>query len=144
MRKFFVLGLMSVCVLMVSAQNQERGQRGLNEEDRAKRYEELKKNLKLTDVQVDSLKAIDAEFLAKMRGQRGRQQNQSDADREKRREEMRKMNEKRTERIKAVLTEEQYKKYTEDVQVRRQRGGEGRPGGGQGRSGGQNRGGGQQ
>lgn len=141
MKKFFVLGLMCMCALMATAQNQERGRRaGMSEEERAKWYEELKKDLKLTGKQVDSLKVIDTEFQTKMREMRvsrDQQENQSEADRTKRREEMQKMNEKRTARIKAVLTEDQYKKYEEKSQARRQRGGgEGRPGGGQGRSGG--------
>lgn len=107
---------------MVSAQRP--GGRGMSAEERAKRYEELKKELSLNDQQVDSLKAIDQEFFTKMRDVREKNGN----DREKNREEMRSLMDKRGERVKTVLTDEQYTKYQKIESERRQRG-PGRQGG---------------
>jgi Skp family chaperone for outer membrane proteins len=119
MKKFLVFGCMFMFAFMASAQNRGSG-RGPG--DMEKRYEELKKNLNLNDQQVDSLKVIDQEFFTKMREQREKKGN----DREKGREEMRKMGEQRDERVKTILTEEQFTKYKELENQRRQRGPGGR------------------
>lgn len=124
MKRIFVVGFMLMFAFVVAAQ--ERG-RGMSEEDRAKRYEQLKTDLGLNDQQVDSLKAIDTAFFTKMREQREK----SGGDRDAMRADMQKMNEERNERVKAILSEEQYKKYVEAESQRRQRGpgGSGGPGG---------------
>jgi ribosomal protein L29 len=103
---------------MVSAQNREGRGRGMSDEDRTKRYEELKKELSLNDQQVDSLKVIDQELFTKMREIREK----NGDDREKNREEMRTLMDKRSERVKTILTEEQYTKYQKIEGERRQRG----------------------
>ncbi|MDR1222454.1 MAG: hypothetical protein LBL07_06195 [Tannerella sp.] len=123
MKKIFAAVCMLMLTFMVSAQNQ--GGRGMSEEERAKRYDELKKELSLTDQQVDSLKAIDQELFTKMREVREK----NGDNREKNREDMRKLTDKRNERVKAILTEEQYTKYQKMEEQRRQR----NPGGGRGR-----------
>ncbi|MDR1097557.1 MAG: hypothetical protein LBL57_05445 [Tannerella sp.] len=122
MKKIFAAVCMLMLTFMVSAQNQ--GGRGMSEEERAKRYDELKKELSLTDQQVDSLKAIDQELFTKMREVREK----NGDNREKNREDMRKLTDKRNERVKAILTEEQYTKYQKMEEQRRQR----NPGGGGG------------
>lgn len=122
MKKIFAVSCMLMLAFMVSAQRP--GGRGMSAEERAKRYEELKKELSLNDQQVDSLKAIDQEFFTKMRDVRERNGN----DREKNREEMRSLMDKRGERVKTVLTDEQYTKYQKIESERRQRG-PGRQGG---------------
>lgn len=121
MKKILVLGCLFMFAFMVSAQNRGGGQ---GPGDMDKRYEELKKKLSLNDQQVDSLKVIDQEFFTKMREQREK----NGGDREKGREEMKKMGEQRDERVKTILTDEQFTKYKEMENQRRQRG----PGGKQG------------
>jgi ribosomal protein L29 len=116
---FFLLSCMFMFAFMVSAQGP--GGRGVSDEERAKQYEELKKELTLSDQQVDSLRAIDREFFTKMREARERNGN----NREKNRADMTSLTEKRNVRIKTILTEEQYTKYQKIESGRRQR----RPGG---------------
>jgi uncharacterized GH25 family protein len=115
MKKIFVAGCMLMFVFMMSAQGP--GGRGMSEEERAKRYEELKKELILNDQQVDSLKAIDRELFTKMREVREK----NGDNREKIRTEMTSLREKRNERLKKILTEEQYTKYQKIESDRLQR-----------------------
>lgn len=121
MKKILIASCLFMFALVVSAQNRGGGPGG----DMTKRYEEMKKELSLNDQQVDSLKVIDQEFFTKMREQREK----NGDDREKGREEMQKMSEQRNERVKKILTDEQFTKYQEMESQRRQRGG-GRPDGG--------------
>jgi len=107
------------CAMSMSAQDRQ-GRRGGNPEQR---YEQMKKELGLEDAQVDSLKAIDTQFRAEF--QKAREQNGGNGGFNP--EEMQKMNEKRNERVKTILTDEQYTKYLE-LQQSQRRGG---PGGGQ-------------
>ncbi|MDR3250981.1 MAG: hypothetical protein LBT42_04870 [Tannerella sp.] len=122
MKKLFVVSFMLMFAFMVSAQDRQRGG---GQGDMTARYAELKKDLKLSDQQVDSLKAIDTEVFAKMRDLR----EESGGDRDKMRELMTKVNEKRDERVKAILSKEQFDKYKESEAQRRQRGGGGGGGG---------------
>ena len=94
----------------------------MSEEGKANRYETMKKELGLNEIQDDSIKANDKEFFTKMREKREK----NGENREKNRIEMGKMNEQRSERVKAILTEEQYTKYQEMESQRRQRGPGGR------------------
>lgn len=113
MKKILIAGCMFMFAFMISAQNRGGAPGG----DMTKRYEEMKKELSLNDQQVDSLKVIDQEFFTTMREQREKNGN----DREKGREIMQKMNEQRNERVKAILSEEQFTKYQEMENQRRQR-----------------------
>jgi len=105
------------------------GQRGGG----AQRYEQMKKDYNLTDVQVDSIKAIDNELRVEM--QKLREANgDNNGFSEQSRTAMQKINEKRNARYKKILTAEQYKKYEEEQKARmermRQGGGPGGQGGG--------------
>jgi len=122
MKKNVLVAGLLVFALMVSAQQggQRRGQ--MSEEALKQRYEELTKELTLKTAQIDSIKKIDQEFFAKQRVAR---ENAGD-DRGKMREEFTKLRNQQTERIKTVLTAEQFKKYQEyQEKLRERRGGGG-------------------
>jgi hypothetical protein len=128
MKKVFVLSLMLCFVMVVSAQQQQRrgGMGMMNDETLA----ELKKELTLTDKQADSIKVIYADYATAMNSQR----ESIGGDREKMREVMTSLGEKRNQRIKANLSADQFTKFEKWEADRRQRmGGGGRPGGGGGR-----------
>ena len=123
MKKIFVLSFMLMFALIVSAQQRRGGM--MSEEAMAQMYEEMKKELSLTDKQFEDVKAIYTDYYTKMREQR----ESAGGDREKMRELMTSLGEKRNEKIKEVLTAEQFTKYEKMEADRRQRG----PGGGGGR-----------
>jgi hypothetical protein len=126
MRKIFLTGMMSVCMVALMAQtgNANRreggGQRGFNPEQR---YERLKQELKLNDKQLDSLKVAERDLYAglgrpqgqarEQQGQAREQRGENTADAQKRAEEMKKRNEQFEKRLKNFLTEEQIAKYKE-------------------------------
>jgi len=83
----------------------------------AEMIQQYKDSLNLTDVQVDSVKAILKELLPKQMELR---QNQ-DMSREERFARMKEINEERNTRLKAVFTDEQFKKFQEMEERRRQR-----------------------
>ena len=115
MKKIFVVSFMLMFAFIVSAQ--QRG--GMNMDET---YAELKKELSLTDQELEKVKTVYTESMTKMRSQ----MEQVGDDREKRRELMTKVNAERSESLKKVLTEEQFKKYQAWEEKRRQN----RPGGG--------------
>ncbi len=93
----------------------------------AEMIQQYKDSLNLSDLQVDSVKTIFKEFLPKQMELR---QNQ-DMSREERMAKMKEINDQRNARMKAVLTDEQFKKLQEMEERRRQRmmqGGGGRGG----------------
>ena len=134
MKKVFVLSFMLCFAMIVSAQQQQqrRGMGMMTDEA----YAEMKKELALNDKQMDSIKVIYADYSNQMRTQ----SESIGDDREKRRELMTSLTEKRNKRIKANLTADQYTKFEKWEADRRQRGpggagaggGGGRPGGGGG------------
>ncbi|MDR2473633.1 MAG: hypothetical protein LBD53_08775 [Tannerella sp.] len=147
MKRIFSVSLMLLfaCMMSLSAQDQggqrrQGGQGGQGGQGRGgfnseQRYEQLKKDLKLKDAQVDSLKSIDKDRRAEF--QKARDANGGGGgDREAMRAAYQKMNEKYDARVKKVLTAEQYKKYNEQMEAMRQRGGQGGQGGQGGRRGG--------
>jgi hypothetical protein len=85
----------------------------------------LKDSLQLSDKQLDSVSAILQEFQPK---QREIFMDQS-MSREDKMAKIQELNKQRNARLKAVLTEEQMKKYQDMEERRRQRQGAGRPGG---------------
>lgn len=95
---------------------QQRQRERATPEERAKRQvETLTKELKLTDTQKDKVYKIVLKFAE----QQPKQGNSTD--REKRREEMLKIQKQRNDSIKTVLTDEQKKKFDkhlEDMQKR--------------------------
>ncbi|TNF43448.1 MAG: hypothetical protein EP310_04530 [Bacteroidetes bacterium] len=92
-----------------------------------RQMEELKESLELSDDQEKQVSEIITAGFETMRKAREEMQ---DGDREAMREKMQQMREEQTEKIKAVLTEEQFVKYEEIQAERRERMRQG--GGGQG------------
>ena len=119
MKKFFVLSCLLMFAFMVSAQ-QGGGQRGqMSPERLAQRYEQYKKEMNLTDKQLDDIKKIEADYRTKMTAMREK----IGDDREKMREEMTKLRNEQNEKVKPLLKEDQYKKYVELNTFNRQGGG---------------------
>jgi len=126
MKKIFFALFACLLIGAANAQPPGGGGRGQNAEAMIKT---MKDSLNLSDKQVDSIKAIWEEFMPK---QREIFMDQS-MDREAKMVKMREVNEARNARIKAQLTDEQFKKFQEMEERRRQRMGGGRgPGGGGG------------
>ena len=120
MKRIFVVSFLLMFAFMVSAQ-QGGGQRGqMTPERLAQRYEQLKKDLNLTDKQLDDIKKIEADYRTKMTAAREK----AGDDREKMREEMTKLRNEQNAKVKPLLKEDQYAKYVESNQFG------GRPGGG--------------
>ena len=120
MKRFFIAGSILMFALMVSAQNQNQGGQRfrMSEEERMKRYEDMKKEVKMNTAQLDSIKKFDAEFAPKQRELREKYRD----DREKMREESQKLRNQLETKVKKVLNEDQFKKYQEFISQRRQRG----------------------
>jgi Skp family chaperone for outer membrane proteins len=111
MKKIFLIGIMSVCTIALFAQNEnETGRdgrrRGFNPEQR---YERLKKELNLSEQQLDSLKAVEKELFADFR----REAQAKEAKMKKRAEEMKQKGEQLETRLNNFLSEEQITKYKE-------------------------------
>lgn len=106
-----LLLLFAMCATVVNAQRE--GGRGQNLETMKQVY---KDSLQLTDVQLDSVTVITKEFLPK---QREIMMNQ-DMSREDKFAAMKVVNEERNKRLKAVLSDDQFKKLQEMEQRRRQ------------------------
>ena len=109
MKKFFVVSCLLMFTFMVSAQ-QGGGQRGqISPERLAQRYEQYKKEMNLTDKQLDEIKKIEADYRTKTTALREKVGD----DREKMREELTKLRNEQNEKVKPHLKEDQYKKYVE-------------------------------
>jgi hypothetical protein len=89
----------------------------MSEEALKQRYDELTKELTLKPAQLDSIKKIDQEFFAKQRAAREK----AGDDRDQMREEFTKLRNQQTERIKTVLTADQFKKYQDYLEKQRER-----------------------
>jgi len=95
-----------------------------------RQMEELKEGLQLSDDQEKQVREIITAGFETMR--EAREGMQDGGDREAMREKMQQMREEQTQKIKAVLSEEQFTKYEQIQQERRERmrqngGGQGRP-----------------
>ena len=132
MKKIFAVCLMFVFTLAVSAQNQQRGQG--QRPDFTLRYDTMKTELGLKDSQIDSIKKFDQERMTKSRELFEKYPD----DRDKVRAESTKLMDQRNEKVKAVLTKEQYEKFQKFEAARRPFGGgqRGQGGGGGNRGGG--------
>jgi len=120
MKKIFVASCLLMFAFMVSAQ-QGGGQRGqMSPERLAQYYEQMKKDLSLTDKQLDDIKKIEADYRTKMTSAREK----AGDDREKMREEMTKLRTEQNAKVKPLLKEDQYTKYVE-MQTRNRPGGQG-------------------
>jgi hypothetical protein len=113
MKKLFVL-LFAFLTVSVVSNAQQGGGRGMSPEAM---IDALKDSLNLSGKQVDSIKVIFKEFLPKLMEIR---QNQ-DMSREDKMAKSKELNDARNARIKAVLTDDQFKKYQEMEERRRQR-----------------------
>lgn len=124
MKKLFFLLFASLTISAVANAQQGGGRGGQNPEVIA---QGMKDSLQLSDIQVDSVKAIYQEFIPK---QREIFMNQ-DMSREDKMAKLQEFSAALNARLKGVLNEEQYKKYMEMAERRRQRmqQGGGRPGG---------------
>jgi hypothetical protein len=121
MKKIFAAGILLMFAFMVSAQ--QRGGGGqMSPEQQAQRYETLKKDLGLNDTQLAGIKKIEEEYQPKLR----ELFQQYGDDREKMMAERTKLMNERNEKIKPLISAEQYTKYV--AQANQQRG----PGGGGG------------
>ena len=92
--------------------------------DPSKMIEQMVKDLKLTDQQAVDFKKAQDEFMTKMKAER----DAAGDDRSAMREKMQTLRKEMHEKVKTILTEDQYKQYLEKTQ-RGPRGG-GRPGNG--------------
>ena len=119
MKKRIVI-LAGILVLAVSASAQQQGQGGTPEERAKRSAERLTERLSLTPEQVAKVDSIYLAYEKEVQPIREKEW----PDRQARREAMRPFNEKRTEQLKAVLTEEQFKKMQETTRQSRRSGGE--------------------
>ena len=116
--------VMLLFVLQLSAQGPGGG-RGfqMTEDDIKENAKNTAESLKLSDEQAKKVLAIDMEFYNKMQIQRQKMRNAggppADGDREAMRENMMKMRDERNAQYKEVLTEDQYKQFTETQEQRR-------------------------
>lgn len=116
--------VMLLFVLQLFAQGPGGG-RGfqMTEDDIRENAKNTAESLKLSDEQAKKVLAIDMEFYNKMQIQRQKMTNAggppADGDREAMRENMRKMRDERNAKYKEVLTEDQYKQFTETQEQRR-------------------------
>ena len=120
MKKIFVASVLLMFAFMVSAQ-QGQGRGGMSPEQQAQRYETMKKNLSLNDTQLNGIKKLEEEYQPKMMELF---QKYGD-DREKMMQERTKLTNERNEKVKKLISADQYTKY---VEMSQQRG----PGGGGG------------
>jgi len=125
MKKIFVASFLLMFAFMVSAQQgQGRGGGGqMSPEQQAQRYETMKKDLGLNDTQLAGIKKIEEEYQPKLAGLFQTYGN----DREKMMEERTKLTNEMNEKVKPLISAEQYTKF---VGMSNQQGG--RPGGGGG------------
>ena len=94
----------------------------MSPEQQAQRFETMKKDLNLNDTQLDGIKKIEEEYQPKMR----ELFQQYGDDREKMMQERTKLMNERNEKVKPLISAEQYTKYVEMSSQ------QGRPGGGGG------------
>ena len=121
MRKIFAVSILLMFVFIVSAQGRGGGGQ-MSPELQAQRYETMKKDLNLNDTQLAGIKKIEEEYQPKMRALFQQYGN----DREKMMQERTNLMNERNEKVKPLISAEQYTKY---VALSNQ---QGRPGGGGG------------
>lgn len=88
----------------------QRGPRNMDPEKMAERQtEHLQESLNLTDEQMEKVLALNLKYANKFSEERS----QADSDRNARREAMETIQSEREEEMKAILTDEQFQKFTE-------------------------------
>ena len=114
--------VMLLFVLQLSAQGPGRGFQ-MTEDDIKENAKNTAESLKLSDEQAKKVLAIDMEFYNKMSIERQKMMNAggppADGDREAMRERMMKMRDDRNTKYEEVLTPDQYVKFTETQEQRR-------------------------
>lgn len=113
MKKILFILFASLTFATISNAQQGGRRGGMNPQEM---IQQLKDSLNLSDVQVDSVKVIFKEFLSKQMELR---QNQ-DMSREDRMAKMKELNDARNARLKSVFTDEQYNKFKEMEERRRE------------------------
>lgn len=133
MKKMIILAFTMLLICGVWAQDGTRQRREFKPEDMAqRRTENLEKKLGLDSIQSKKIYALYLEEANAMKTRmenRGNGERPSDADREKMQEEMKKRQEAMDGKMKAILTEEQFKEYSK-MDRRGFGGGRGQRGGG--------------
>ena len=112
MKKVLVICIVALIASVSAFANSDapqRGNRGDRNMDSQKRIEKMCKDLNLNEEQTKQFQQINKDFMEKMKKQR----EAADTDRQKHREAMQAMQTERNAQIKKILTDEQYKKYTE-------------------------------
>lgn len=104
----------------VFAQQRQQRERSTPEERAKRQTETLTKELTLTDAQKDKVYKIVLKFA------QPQAQDNANTDREKRREEFQKIQKKRNDSIKTVLTDDQKKKFDKHIEEMQKRGRENR------------------
>lgn len=116
MKKLVLFLMISLfAVSGISAQQRQQRQRPTAEDMAKRQTETLTKELSLTDAQKEKVYKINLKYA------QPREQQNTNVDREKRREEFQKLFKERTDSIKTVLTDEQkvkFDKHLKDMQNR--------------------------
>ena len=108
MKKIFVASILLMFVFMVSAQGRGGGGQ-MSPEQQAQRFETMKKDLNLSDTQLAGIRKIEEEYQPKMSALI----QQYGSDREKMMEERTKLMNERNEKVKPLISADQYTKYVE-------------------------------
>jgi len=122
MKKLFIAALLVVGLTTFAQDKKERPRRAdmekMTPEQRSeRRLERMKTELNLDEKQQEQVKQLFAEQDKKWEANRGEMQNRREMSREKMEEERKMMNDK----MKAILNPEQFKKWKENQEKRRQR-----------------------
>jgi len=120
MKRIFILTCFMAFAFMLSAQDgQRRGGFQMTPEQQEQYYATMKKDLSLTDAQLNGIKKIETEYRTKMQAAREK----ADGDRDKMREEFTKLRTEQNAKVKPLISAEQFKKYEEMQAQRRPQGG---------------------
>ena len=120
-RIFFVTCLLTFAIMVSAQDGQRRGGFQMTPEQRAAYFDQMKKDLNLNDKQFADFKKVSEEYQTKTR----EAMEKAGDDREARREVMTKLRAEQNDKLKSVLTADQFKKYEEIQAQRMQRGGGG-------------------
>ncbi|MCD7932431.1 MAG: DUF4890 domain-containing protein [Tannerellaceae bacterium] len=115
-----IVGLCLVVLMSTASLFAQDGRRGQRDFDPTERIEKTIRDLNLNDDQAAQYRAIEKEYADRWKTDRERMdgnredREQMRADMEKRREEMERMQNEKHERVKQILTDDQYKRYLEN------------------------------
>lgn len=109
--------IMAVSSTTVFAQGRGGNGRGRDHTDPEKRWEQVIKELQLDDKQASEFKKINGDFRQKIQKERDDNRDAARENREQQRKKIDALVGERNEKVKKIMTEEQYKKY-EEIQGR--------------------------